>query len=140
MINVKDDKQVERYVPILKSEINRLLALLQDFLLINKSNLDLDIMDMNMLVEETIDKLKPLLNDNNITIESIPRTISSVSINLAVFSCSRFRLTRLFSASAAAVFRLFRKLRGRGVGRASVREICAPRAEVRHRTPGRSRQ
>ena len=36
MINVKDDKQVERYVPILKSEINRLLALLQDFLLINK--------------------------------------------------------------------------------------------------------
>lgn len=68
MINVKDKGQVERYVPILKSEINRLLSLLQDFLLINKNNLDLDIMDMNMLVEDTVDKLKPLIEENNIKI------------------------------------------------------------------------
>ena len=69
MLNVKDSRQVERYVPILKSEIDRLLSLLQDFLLINKNNLDLDIMDMNMLVEETLDKLKPLLEDNNIKLD-----------------------------------------------------------------------
>jgi len=69
MLNVNDTKQVKRYIPILKSEINRLLALLQDFLLINKSNLDLDIMDMNMLVEETIEKLKPLLDENNIKLD-----------------------------------------------------------------------
>ena len=66
MMNVKDTKQVERYIPILKSEIERLLSILQDFLLINKSNLDLDIMDMNMLIEETMDKLNPLLEENNI--------------------------------------------------------------------------
>lgn len=66
MINVKDQKQVERYIPILKSEIERLLSLLQDFLLINKSNLDLDVMDFNMLVEDTVDKLEPLLRENNI--------------------------------------------------------------------------
>ena len=36
MINVKDTNQVERYVPILKSEVDRLLSLLQDFLSINK--------------------------------------------------------------------------------------------------------
>jgi len=66
MININDKKQVERYVPILKSEIERLLTLLQDFLLINKSNLDLDIMDLNMLVEDSVDKLKPLLEENNI--------------------------------------------------------------------------
>jgi len=69
MLNTKDTNQVERYVPILKSEIDRLLSLLQDFLLINKSNLDLDVMDMNMLVEETIDKLKPLLDENNIKLD-----------------------------------------------------------------------
>ena len=69
MLNVKDNKQVERYIPILKSEIDRLLSLLQDFLLINKSNLDLDIMDMNMLVEDTIDKIKPLLDENNIKLD-----------------------------------------------------------------------
>ena len=68
MLNVKDYKQVERYVPILKSEINRLLSLLQDFLLINKSNLDLDIMDINMLLEETVEKIEPLLKENNIEI------------------------------------------------------------------------
>jgi len=69
MINVNDSKQVERYVPILKSEINRLLSLLQDFLLINKSNLDLDIMDINMLIEETALKLHPLLKENNIDLD-----------------------------------------------------------------------
>ena len=69
MMNVKDSKQVERYIPILKSEIERLLSLLQDFLLINKSNLDLDIMDMNMLIEETTDKLSPLLEENNIKLD-----------------------------------------------------------------------
>lgn len=68
MINVKDTDQVERYVPIIKSEIERLLSLLQDFLLINKSNLDLDIMDFNMLIEDTIQKLDPLLKDNNINL------------------------------------------------------------------------
>ena len=66
MINVKDTNQVERYVPILKSEIERLLSLLQDFLLINKTNLDLDIMDFNMLIEDTINKMNPLISDNNI--------------------------------------------------------------------------
>lgn len=68
MINVQDTKQVERYIPILKSEIERLLSLLQDFLLINKNNLDLDIMDLNMLVEDTLDKLKPLLEEKNINL------------------------------------------------------------------------
>ena len=66
MINPKDTKQVERYVPILKSEIDRLLTLLQDFLMINKSNLDLDIMDINLLIEDSIEKLKPLFDENNI--------------------------------------------------------------------------
>ena len=68
MINVKDTDQVERYVPIIKSEIERLLTILQDFLLINRDNLDLDIMDFNMLIEDTIHKLNPLLKDNNINL------------------------------------------------------------------------
>ena len=69
MINVNDTNQVERYVPIIKSEIERLLTLLQDFLLINKDNLDLDIMDFNMLIEDTLNKLNPLLKDNNINLK-----------------------------------------------------------------------
>ena len=68
MLDVKNENQVERYVPILKSEIDRLLSLLQDFLSINKCNLDIDIMDVNMLVEDTCDKLKPLLEENGINL------------------------------------------------------------------------
>ena len=68
MLNVKDTRQVERYIPIIKSEIERLLSLLQDFLLINKNNLELDVMDFNMLIEDTIKKLEPLLNDNKINL------------------------------------------------------------------------
>jgi len=70
MMNTKDTKQVERYIPIIKSEIERLLSLLQDFLFINKCNMDLDIMDLNMLVEDTLDKLNPILEEKNIKLET----------------------------------------------------------------------
>ena len=66
MLDVKNQKQVEKYIPIIKSENERLLSLLQDFLLINKNNLDLDIIDFNMLIEDTVEKLNPLLIENNI--------------------------------------------------------------------------
>lgn len=68
MLNVRDEKQVQKYVPIIRSEIERLLSLLQDFLLINKNNMDLDIMDFNMLIDDAVYKMKPLLNENNINL------------------------------------------------------------------------
>lgn len=68
MLNVNDSKQVERFVPIIKSEIERLLSLLQDYLLINKNNLDLDIMDLNMMIEDNVKKLQPLLQDNKVNL------------------------------------------------------------------------
>ena len=69
MLNTNDKEQTQRYIPIIKSEIERLLTLLQDFLLINKTNLDLDIMDFNMLIEDTLKKLSPLLKENNINLK-----------------------------------------------------------------------
>jgi len=68
MMDVKNKNQVERYVPIIKGEIERLLGLLQDFLLVNKSKMDLDIMDVGMLIEDTIDKIETLYLGNNIKI------------------------------------------------------------------------
>ena len=43
MMNVKNKKQVEKYIPIIKSEIDRLLNLLEDFLLVNKANISFDL-------------------------------------------------------------------------------------------------
>ena len=68
MLNVNDSKQVERFVPIIKSEIERLLSLLQDYLLINKNNLDLDIMDLNLMIEDNVKKLQPLLQNNKVNL------------------------------------------------------------------------
>ena len=66
MLDVKDKKQVEKYIPIIKSETDRILTILQDFLLINKMNLDLDIMDINMLIEDVIFKLECVLKEKNV--------------------------------------------------------------------------
>ena len=70
MLDVRNKEQVTKYIPIIKSEIERLLILLQDFLLINKCNMDLDIMDINMLVEDTLDKMNLLLKEKNIKVNT----------------------------------------------------------------------
>ena len=70
MLNTKDRKQVEKYIPIIKSEIDRLLNLLQDFLLVNKANVTFDLMDINMLIEDIISREIPLMEANNIKFKS----------------------------------------------------------------------
>lgn len=66
MLNIKDQKQVKKYIPIVKSEIDRLLTLLEDFLLVNKANVRFDLMDINMLIEDILDREKPLIKEFNI--------------------------------------------------------------------------
>ena len=70
MLNVDNTNQVKKYIPIIKSEVERLLSILQDYLLINKTNLDLDVMDFNLLIEETVQKIEPLLKEKNIDINT----------------------------------------------------------------------
>ncbi len=50
-----DNKEcAKKYVPIISSEIDKMLLLLQDFLLVNKDNINFDIMDINVLLEDTV--------------------------------------------------------------------------------------
>ena len=66
MFDVNNIEHSKKYIPIIKGEIERLLLLLQDFLLINKNNMNLDIMDINMLVDEVKDNVSSLMESNNI--------------------------------------------------------------------------
>lgn len=66
MFDINNVDHSKKYVPIIKSEIERLLLLLQDFLLVNKSNMKYDIMDINMLIEEVVDSMEELINKKNI--------------------------------------------------------------------------
>ena len=68
MMNTSDKDQVKRFIPIIKSEIERLLVILEDFLSINRQNTNMDIMDINMLIEDVVDKLK--LSSKNIKINT----------------------------------------------------------------------
>ena len=70
MIDIKDKKKVEKYIPIIKSEITRLLNLLEDFLLVNKANISFDIMDINMLIEDIIERELPLIKSNKIKFDA----------------------------------------------------------------------
>ena len=67
MFDVENIEHARKYVPILKKEIERLLLLLQDFLLVNKSNMKYEIMDVNMLLEEVLKDIQPLMDENHIT-------------------------------------------------------------------------
>ena len=70
MININDKRQVERFIPIIKSEIDRLLVLLEDFLNMNRPTNNFDIMDINMLVEDVVGRLNPALKENKIEIKT----------------------------------------------------------------------
>ena len=68
MYDVNDKKKSEKYVGIIKNEIDRLLCLLEDFMLVNKSNINPDIMDINMLLEDKINSINTLMNEKKISI------------------------------------------------------------------------
>lgn len=69
MLDVKNQKQTEKYIPIIKEEIDRTLLILQDFLSISKIKMDKDQMDINMLVEEVIQSFKPILKEKKIVMD-----------------------------------------------------------------------
>ncbi len=66
MFDVENQEHARKYIPILQSEIERLLVLLQDFLLVNKANMKYEIMDMNMLLEDVSRKMKPVMEEKKI--------------------------------------------------------------------------
>ena len=81
----------KKYIPIISKEIDKMLFLLQDFLLVNKDNINFDIMDINLLLEDInksimeIHHLKVNLDydkDNEIYIYGDYNRLSQVLINL----------------------------------------------------------
>ncbi len=70
MLDTKDKKKVEKYIPIIKSEIDRLLNLLEDFLLVNKANISFDIMDINMLIDDILSRELPIIKSNKIKFDA----------------------------------------------------------------------
>jgi len=66
MLDINDKDKCRRYIPIIKEEIDRTLLLLKDFLLVSKIKLDIDILDINLVIEDSLESLKTLIKEKNI--------------------------------------------------------------------------
>lgn len=66
MFDVHNKEHSEKYIPIMKEEINRTLLLLQDFLSISKIRLDKDYMDVNVLIEDVLNNFHLMMKEKHI--------------------------------------------------------------------------
>ncbi len=66
MINIDNRAKLEKYIPIIKSEINRTLSLMDDYLDYSKVKIEKDIIDIVMLLEDFTRSIGILLRDNDI--------------------------------------------------------------------------
>lgn len=73
MLDPSDKKKCIKYIPIVKSEINRTLVLMDDFLDYTKIKIEKEELDLVMLLEELDSSLKPLFHERKIVgIYNIP--------------------------------------------------------------------
>lgn len=63
-----EDKNYKKYIPIIKSEINKTLNLLQDFSACNKIKIEKDILDIGLLIEEIESNLKLIFDKKKIKV------------------------------------------------------------------------
>ena len=62
----ENNKNYEKYIPIIKTEINKTLNILQDFSACNKIRIESDIIDITLLIEEMTNNLKMISDKQNI--------------------------------------------------------------------------
>lgn len=70
MFDINNQEHSQKYIPILKEEIERTLILIQDFLATSHVKINPEEMDMNLLLEEVIHNFKPILKQKKIVLES----------------------------------------------------------------------
>lgn len=66
MLDIDDYDKLNRYIPIIKQEINRSLNIMSDFLEFSKIKINKDIVDINALLDDVYDSFKILNKNKNI--------------------------------------------------------------------------
>ena len=69
MLDINNKKKIEKYIPIIKGEIERTLTLMDDYLDYTKIKVNLDIGDIYMLIDEVINSLNLFFKENNIELD-----------------------------------------------------------------------
>ena len=68
MLDLDNKEQCKKYIPIIKSEVNHALLILNDFSNLSKIKVTKDLIDVSLLVKETITNLREYLRQEGIRI------------------------------------------------------------------------
>ncbi|HIT22079.1 MAG TPA: HAMP domain-containing histidine kinase [Candidatus Scybalousia intestinigallinarum] len=66
MLDVHDEDKVSRYIPIIRSEIDRTLTLMDDFMSMKNIHIRKDILDLYLLIEDVYDVMLPVLKQHKV--------------------------------------------------------------------------
>lgn len=66
MLDLDNSEKVHKYVPIIKSEIDRSLNIMTDFMEYSKIKLDINLLDLTILLDDIYDSLNVLVTNRNI--------------------------------------------------------------------------
>jgi len=69
MLDVKDKNKVNKYIPIVKSEMNRALTIMDDFLSLKRLTINKDIMDLSLLLEDISATMDSILGNNDTVLD-----------------------------------------------------------------------
>lgn len=68
MVDLNDCDKVNKYIPIVKSEMNRALTIMDDFLNLKRLTVNKEIMDLMLLLEDVSATMESILSDNNVNL------------------------------------------------------------------------
>lgn len=69
MLDTTKKDKINKYIPIIKSEMNRALAIMDDFLNLKRLTVQKDIMDLYMLIEDVDATMQSILSSKNVLLE-----------------------------------------------------------------------
>ena len=70
MLDINDEKKIQKYIPVIKNELNRSLDIMNDFMEFSKIKIDKDIIDINLLVEDVFEEFRIIMLSHHIKFDS----------------------------------------------------------------------
>lgn len=68
MLDLKKQDKINKYIPIVRSEMNRALTIMDDFLNLKRLTIKKDIMDLSLLLEDISVTMNSIMNNKNINL------------------------------------------------------------------------
>ena len=70
MLDINDKEKLNKFIPIIKQEIDRSLNIMSDFMEFSKIKIEKDILDINVLLEDITDDFNIILKNKNIKLNT----------------------------------------------------------------------